>query len=77
MLEMLLVAGLSGLVIGALMLGKIISQQSAFTRQQKALGNSIKALHARFDVLVLAFSGKGLIDAGIMADLMRHESRED
>lgn len=70
MIESLLVAGLTGLVLGALMLGLLRGEM-------KGLRAAINTMHARFDGLVLALAKNGLIDAGAVAHLARAIPRED
>lgn len=70
MIESLLIAGLTGLVAGALMLGKMHGEVRASTR-------AIKALHARFDGLMLALSRFGVVPTGATAHLARARARED
>ena len=65
----MLVAGLSGLVIGALLLGTLRGEM-------KSLRAACNTLHARFDGLVLALAKNGLIDAGACAHLARATPRE-
>ena len=64
----LLVAGLTALIIGALMLGNLIGKMKANTI-------SIQALHARFDVLLMALAQHGIIDAGTVAHVSREAPR--
>jgi hypothetical protein len=63
-IESLLLAGLTGLVVGALMLGTMRGEQ-------KASRGVNRALHARVDGLILALAQHGLIDAGAVAHLAR------
>jgi hypothetical protein len=75
-IETLLVAGLSGLVLGALMLGMLRAEMRGQKDANKQLRAGMNTMHARFDGLVLALAKSGLIDAGAAAHLARSEPRE-
>ncbi len=68
MIETLLVAGLSGLVMGAFMLG-------GMRRDMKTLRAAMHTLHARMDALVIALAKRHVVDAGAVAHLARVNPR--
>lgn len=68
MIEQLIVAGFTGLVIGAFMLGTI-------GIGQRANSKAIDALHARFDDLVLALIRAGVVDVSMLTRPPRLQPR--
>lgn len=77
MIEELLVAGFGAIVCGALMLGVLRSDSKAHGQAIEKQGAAIRALHARFDAIVIALARHNVIDSGAMMHIARRQPREE
>lgn len=71
MIESLIIAGLAGLVVGALMLGTLRAEVKGLRAEAALDRQAVSAVHARLDAFAAALTATGAIKRGAKEEISR------